>query len=129
MKTLKQCNLRSQSHLALKSGLDLCKGQPDSQASVLSHKATVEWDLWYLCVLGAVELAPTLRGPTEGLCPVLNNPAHLIPVTSSMESIHLVFGLSLFPADFYFSQHNCLFQRTTPSQNMPEVGQLQICYF
>lgn len=34
-----------------------------------------------------------------------------------------------FPTAFYFSQRSCLFQRTLPSHDVPEVGQLPLCSF
>lgn len=38
-------------------------------------------------------------------------------------------GFTPFPDVFYFSQHSCLFQRTWPSHDVPEIGQLQFCLF
>lgn len=36
---------------------------------------------------------------------------------------------SSFPAAFYFSQHDCLFQRTLSSHDVPKVGKIQFFSF
>lgn len=78
-----------------------------------------------MCVLRAVELAPTPGGPLNKWhlpCPVLTallSCCRLMLMASFTESIRLIFSSS-FPAAFYFPQHNCLSQRTLPSHDVPE---------
>lgn len=67
-----------------------------------------------LWVLSVNELAPT---PGDSMSSVLSSPAllcpcRLMPMSSFMESIYLIFGLPLFPLSSLFCQHYCLSQRT-----------------